>query len=727
MRNDIHRLRLTIGEKRLSKLIDDVQKNIENGPGVDAFCIEELENYRKQAEFMRMYAFPEKKDPFRQKVFDDMVKGLQRLSHDVVKCTRVELASELRAMKKHAPEENFDLPSVRHNLEDYVSSVAMASITGENEDEIIEKHFYYMQHLFDYIVTGRLWNESKKQFFTDMISSPVIDGNDAQVLVSAVTMSALLVSDECKIETLLDIYTSTENGEVKERAPVGWVLALHAVGGMCDEALLDKVIRLVKQPSVIEDLLELQMQLFYCAEAEKDTDIIQRDIMPGIVNNSNIKFNRFGIVEKDEENMQDILGNSGDADKAMEDIERSMDKIKEMQKNGADIYFGGFAKMKRYAFFMPMINWFYPYFHKHPGIKSVADKMNGTTLLEKMVGNCPFCNSDKYSFALSMASIYDQLPDEIKNVLGSEEMFKLEMKDSNTGTPSYQRRMYLQDLYRFYKLNASAKYMDDPFKEQNGLMRGFFFDDYFLFCDEMIKAKESLARFFIKRRPNSEELNLLFDSYESNDVNDKLARAGFLLQHGETPGVKKALEIYKEVYDMDEKRDIVLQGMTRCLSHLGQYAEASKYSEILADKYPQKSNYQLNHAIILIKCDKAAEANNILFKLNYEHPEDRNVMRVLAWCLLMEDKKEKSVEMFEKVLESGPVTAVDNLNMGFAKWISNKENEAADYFAKYSESENLHKLTHEIDDEREFLKKHDIVEVDMCMMLDLVEQRTKKA
>ena len=725
MKNDIHRLRLTIGEKRLARLIDVVQKHIDNGPIVDAFCTEELENYKKQAEYMSMYAFSEKKDPYRQQVFDNMVSGLLRLSRDVVKCTRVELSTELRSMKKRAPEENFELPSIRRNLEDYVSSVAMASLTGGDENEIIDRHFDYMERLFDYIITGRLWNDAKRQFFTELLSSPVIDSNDALVLTSAVMMSTLLVSDEHKIEALLDIYTSATNVDVKERALVGWVLALHSSGGMCDR-ISEKVETLVKQNHVMEDLLELQMQIFYCAEAEKDTEMLQRDIMPGIVNNSNIKLNRFGIIEKDEEDMKDILGGSGDADKAMEDIEKSMDKIKDMQKKGADIYFGGFAKMKRFAFFTPMVNWFYPYYHKHPGLRSVADKMNGTNLLEKMVGNCPFCNSDKYSFALAMASVYQQLPDEIKNVLGSEEMFRMEMTDSSTGTPSYQRRMYLQDLYRFYKLNSAAKYMDDPFKEENGLMRGFFFDDVFLYCDEMVQAKQSLARFFIKKRPAGEELNLLFDSYESNDIKDKLLRAGYMQQRGETADIKNALSVYREVYAEGVDTDIVLQGLTRCLSHIGRYDEACAYSEKLAERHPETKSHQLNHAILLIKCDRAGEANNILFKLNYEYPSDRNVMRVLAWCLLMEDKTEKSEEMFEKLM-TGNVTPVDNLNTGFAKWISGKAHEAADYFAKFAKAENLHKLTHEIDDEREFLKRHDIVEVDMCMMLDLVEQRTKQA
>ena len=726
MKNDIHRLRLTIGEKRLAKLIDVVQKHIDNGPIVDAFCLEELEDFKRQAEYMRMYAFSEKKDPYRQQVFDNMVSGLLRLSRDVVKCTRVELSSELRSMKKRSPEDNFELPSIRRNLEDYVSSIAMMSITGADEKQILDQHFDYIERLFDYIVTGRLWNEAKKDFFTELLSSPVIDNNDALVLVSAVTMSTLLVVDEYKIETLINIYMSAQNVDIKERALVGWVFALHCAGGTC-ERINEQVNVLIKNNQVVEDLLELQMQIFYCAEAEKDTDKIQREIMPGIVNNSNFKLNRFGILDKDEDNMNDILGSSGDADKAMEDIEKSMEKIKEMQKKGADIYFGGFAKMKRFAFFSPMVNWFYPYYHKHPGLRSVADKMSGSRLLETMVGNCPFCNSDKYSFALAMASIYQQLPDELKNVLGSEEMFKIEMTDSNAGTPSYQRRIYLQDLFRFYKLNALAKYMDNPFKEENGLMRGFFFDDIFLYCDEMLSAKQSLAKFFMKKRQCSEELGLLFDSYESNDIKDKLLRAGYLLQKGEKTGINTALMMYRELYNEGSDIDAVLMGLTKCLSHLDKYEEACKYSEILAERHPDAKNHLLNHAVMLIKCNRASEANNILFRLNYEYPEDRNVLRALSWCLLMEDKNEKSLEVFERLLSSGKVTPVDNLNFGFAKWISGNALEAADYFAKFAEAENLHKLTHEIDDEREFLKCHDIVEVDMCMMLDLVELRTKQA
>ncbi len=723
MENDVHRLRLTLSEKRLSHLVDEVQKHIDNCPAVDANCIEELENYKKQIEYMRMYAFGEKKDPYRQQVFDDIVTGLQRLTRDVVKCTRIELSSELRTMKKNSPERDFDLPSIRRNLEDYVSSVAMASLTGADEKDIIEKHFAYIARLFNYIVTGRLWNESKRKFFSEILSSSVIDHNDALVLVSAVTMSDMLVHDELKIETLLDVYTSSVDQDIRHRAFTGWVLGLHAAGGMC-ERINDRVDELVKNEDVVGDLLGLQMDMFYCASAEKDDKVIKRDIMPGLINNVGMKFNGFGIINNEEDELKNILQGSGDSDRSMEKLERDLDKIKDMELKGSDIYFGGFAKMKNGSFFFPMVNWFYPYISTHPDLRAITDKFKGTNVLNT-VDKYPFCDSDKYSFAFVMGSIYDGMPEDIKSAMnmdGADMMF-----NRDNMMPLNRKRMYIQDLYRFYKINKLAKYMDDPFKEENGLLRGFFFDDYFLCCEETIRAKQTLALFLLRRRPDGEELNLLFDSYESSDTNDVLIRADYLLQRGEKTGVKRALEIYLDVYSKEPECKGVLEGICRSMARLGRYDEACSYYEELMTRGPESKYKLLNYAIILIKCNRTAEASSILFKLNYEYPSDINVMRVLAWCLLKEDKQEKSVEMYDKIMSFGDITSEDNLNAGFARWVSGSEQQAADLFAKYVKAESLHKLTHEIDNEREFLNKHDIIEVDMCMMLDLVEERTKQA
>ena len=51
--------------------------------------------------------------------------------------------------------------------------------------------------------------------------------------------------------------------------------------------------------------------------------------------------------------MDDIL-NGDTSDKKIEEIEHSIRKMADMQKRGADIYFGGFSKMKRFGFFFTL-------------------------------------------------------------------------------------------------------------------------------------------------------------------------------------------------------------------------------------------------------------------------------------------------------------------------------------------------------------------------------------
>ena len=94
----------------------------------------------------------------------------------------------------------------------------------------------------------------------------------------------------------------------------------------------------------------------------------------------------------------------------MEMMEESIQKMMKMQQQGSDIYFGGFSKMKRFPFFDHIANWFMPFSAHHPGLKEVAQKLGDSSFLDKMTEQGLFCESDKYSLALTMAQIINQLP-----------------------------------------------------------------------------------------------------------------------------------------------------------------------------------------------------------------------------------------------------------------------------------------------------------------------------
>ena len=52
-------------------------------------------------------------------------------------------------------------------------------------------------------------------------------------------------------------------------------------------------------------------------------------------------------------------------------MEESFQKMAEMQKQGTDIYFGGFSQMKRFPFFNELSNWFVPFYSHHPAVAEV--------------------------------------------------------------------------------------------------------------------------------------------------------------------------------------------------------------------------------------------------------------------------------------------------------------------------------------------------------------------
>ena len=81
--------------------------------------------------------------------------------------------------------------------------------------------------------------------------------------------------------------------------------------------------------------------------------------MPDIMRNSNLTIGRLGIMEKEEDAIESILHQDAD-EKRMEQMEEKVRKMMDMQKQGSDIYFGGFSQMKRFPFFNDMVNWFTP-------------------------------------------------------------------------------------------------------------------------------------------------------------------------------------------------------------------------------------------------------------------------------------------------------------------------------------------------------------------------------
>lgn len=575
---------------------------------------------------------------------------------------------------------------IRQTLENFTSDLAINELMGETGDSaearIYESHHDFLTSVFDALWTDGQWNTDDADFYTQLILSPTIHPNDALLLCSAIQLSVHNFFDPRKWLTLVEVYVRADDERLRQRALVGWALTQIPGANLYPE-VADKLKQLSFDERTHRQLTGLQMQMYFCMNAENDHEEIQRDIMPNIIKNNGFNVTKFGITEKEADPLQDIL-NPHAEEEAMEAMEANFQKMMDMQKAGSDIYFGGFAQMKRFGFFQTLANWFCPFYIQHPDIKSSADKLKNSKFLQNLFEHGPFCDSDKYSFALAMKSVFDRIPENMREMMNSQEALGPAVSEEDKKTAAYIRRMYLQDLYRFHKLYTDRTAFRNPFLTEKDFQQTdelFLGDKAFkgLLLDEDVTA---LAKFLMKRKRFSAMAKLLDLHANPSNVQHVLLQAWSAYHRQDD---RLAAERFMAVVERQPELDSARNGLAKVLARMGRYGEACVQYRMLVDSKPDNKHYRLNLTICLIQEENYAEALQHAFQLSYEHPDDNNVKRVLAWCLMHTDKKEQALKEYQALLQQKDAVKDDYLNAGYCQWIMRQIPDAISSFRNYLE------------------------------------------
>ena len=577
--------------------------------------------------------------------------------------------------------------NIREELETFVSDVAILEFEPPQQREtkrreLYSQHQHDMNVLFDQILTSDIWTDGIATMMEEILLSPTVDTNDQQLIVSALMLSALEYFDMAKFRTLIHVYEKSVDEKVRQRALVGWVLTLNSrlVASIYPEQI-DLVHHLLEDEDHCKELVELQEQIVFCMNAEHDTQTIQREIMPDLMKNQSFRMTRNGIEETEEDPMEDIL-HPGEQERKMEQMEASFQRMVNMQKQGSDIYFGGFSQMKRFSFFNELSNWFMPFNSNHPDVVEVMGKTGLNRFLNVMVEKGPFCNSDKYSFVFAFQQVINQIPQNMREMLERGEATVNELATEELESPAYIRRTYLQDLYRFFRL----------FPMRTAFVNPFDVDDSYLFFADPIFSKTHLelffndvTAFFLKQDRLYNVLKLLANYGEARRDFQFWMMSGYLAQHyaNESALAFSDLQSYTNALELQPDHERALAGLARALFSREMYEEALEtYNKLLTIR-PDKKSYRLNYAVSLTNLGRYDEALKNLYRLNYEYPDDANVNRVLAWTLVCEGKYEAADKIYDQLLAASNVHPYDLLNYGYSLWFSGHVDEAADCFHRF--------------------------------------------
>lgn len=661
-------------------------------------------------------------DPGRKGLYQDLLRRTYCIAADLGVSWRCKNIGFYITQFQKAAHLNMSDDFIRTVLETFVSDVALLSIDAggidadSRREDIYRRHQLFLERLFAAITVACQWSDGERKFWSALAISPTIDINDALVITSAITISAMNQFDINKSRVLANIYINATDNALRQRALVGFVLSLDDAAAALFPDVRIAINDVIAVEGAARELLELQEQIFFCMNAERDTKKIQNEIIPELTKNAPFRVGSGGMIEeREDDHIQDIL-HPDSADKAMEQIEQSMQKITDMQRQGADIYFGGFSHMKRFPFFAVAANWFMPYFKTHPEVEKISAKFRNSSFIDMILTKSSFCDSDKYSFTFAIASIFDRMPPKLREIIGSSESMGIELSDEEAQSSAYIRRQYLQDLYRFFKLHPQRADLMNPFDAHG---RAFFFTSELVAGTEIDKLRPSLAVFLYERQLFN-ELNAIlhtFSQKQTNTLTYWLLRAEYQFQ---THNYSSAVESFGKAIEKAPANISALRGRARAAMHCNMFDIAdADYAELLKHE-PGRKSYLVNRSLALVNELKVDDAMGTISEADYRYPDDISVIRVKAWVLMYQQKPQEALQIYKRIMESKPLPE-DFLNMGYALWCLREYGKAADSFRTFVEEKPTTNIFDEFCADSMLLAFYSIDTADMRLMRELVE------
>ena len=654
------------------------------------------------------------KDPQLPHLYDTLLKRMYVLYANIANAYNIRHTPLLTSLyyRGHMSARDWSPQNIREELESFVSEVAMLELepphTAEpKRKELYTRHFQSMAEMFYYILTSDTWTDGFSSAMEEMLLSPTIDTNDQQLFVTGIMLATIHCFDIAKFRLLVHLYQRSTDEPVRQRALVGWAFALNAEIGQSiyaeEKELVDK---LLEDEACCQELVELQKQLIFCLDAERDHAILQNEIMPDLMKQpGGLRITRNGIEEAPEDELNDIL-HPDEAEANLERIEAGYQKIINMQKQGSDIYFGGFAQMKRFPFFNEMVNWFFYFDYNHPDLSAISERAKNSRFLHSVLRSSPFCNSDKYSFTLAFEQVVDKIPQNIMEIVERGEVALNDFAAEETVKPAFLRRIFLQDLYRFFRLFKERDAFRNIFDAEN--------KDYLILSKSTFRQTHvevyfnEVTAFLLKKGRRSEAAAMLDNYGEHRRDFHYYMMSAYL---GREPKTN-----YAHALALQPDSERALAGYARALFNEGAYQEALENYDKLLVLQPDKKSYLLNKAVCLTNLKRYDEAERLLFRLNYEEEDDANVNRVLAWTLTSNGKYEQAEKLYNQLLSVKKPSADDLLNYGFCLWFSGHIDDAADCFHRYLLESGEPKESI-IENELDLIREKGITEPEIQMML----------
>ncbi|MBK5722773.1 hypothetical protein JGH11_18030 [Dysgonomonas sp. Marseille-P4677] len=646
--------------------------------------IETLSELETNYKFMLHYLFEGVNDPERENVYRNLLRLLYELTDDATdELLKIESSNIFYEKYRRNISENTSIPDYTTQLLDISGIIALTDlqdddiIKNDKLRELAVKRERIGSEMFNNTYISPRANDKDMDNYLSFVKNIELPVRERSLFISAISLSLFHRFDARKVQVLMDAATS-DNLQIKARAIVGLVVTMQMYDSRWSlyPELQSQLAILSENMDFKKAVLRVVIQLIRSRETEQISKKIKEEILPEMM-----KFNNMAGRKL---NMEELMGDAEFSEKNPEwqkELEESglgkkLQEYSNLQMEGADVFHSTFSGLKNFPFFSEMSNWFLPFDPKYSEFSSLFPQGSKNNLLQAaVIDSGHMCNSDKYSFCLSLLQIPSSQREMMLGRMGAEsEEIKQLQKEAKEMNPTIDEEVisnqYIQDLYRFFKLNPYRNNFYDIFK----LNLNFYDKESIAPLISNIDDMRKIAFYCFDKNNFGEALDifnrLIAIDNHSDDIWQKIGYCRQMINNPES-----ALEAYLQADLLKPNNSWIIKRIAQLYRTLKQPELSLDYYKKAAKLTPDNIPIELNIGHCYLELNDYDQALNTYFKVELLDSKGTKAHRPIAWTAFLLKKYDLSRKYYQQILSAKP-TIHDYLNAGHVELCMGNKKEA---------------------------------------------------
>lgn len=658
---------------------------------------ERLSELETNYKYMLHYLFEGVQDKERENVYRNLLRSLYEITDDsadeLLLVESTNLFYERLRIANLRPE--FVISNYINQIKELAGSLSIADLIeiGNEKDsrkrDLEIKRERLSTEMFNAIFISKRTTEKDYLDFITFIDSDDIPIREKCLFISALSLNIFYRFDSKKVQVLIHA-TQTDKVAIKARAMVSLVIVMQMYDNRWNlyPELDQQIEALNESPDFGKSISQVVIQLIRARETEKISKKVSEEIIPEMMKFNSIAGKKLNIEELMSES--DFSEKNPEWQKELEEsgLSKKLQEYSNLQMEGADVFHSTFANLKNFPFFSETANWFLPFDINYSQLMNLFPSDGKNNLLKAaVVDSNHMCDSDKYSFCLSLLQISSAQREMMLGQLGAEsEQIKQMQSEAKELNPTVEEEIisnqYIQNLYRFFKLN--------PYK-------GHFFDIFSLQIN--FYDKESIAPIISSQEYMRKIALYCFDKNffkEALDIFNRLDKSpGNNEDIWQKIGYcKQMLEDMQGALDAYLQADLITPNKSWILKRIAQIYRTLKQSQLSLEYYkkaavltPNNISLELNIGHCYLELKDYEKALNSYFKVELLDSKNNKAQRPIAWVALLMKKFDLAQRYYQQILSNKP-TVHDYLNAGHVELCMGNLKQAISLYVAAVEKEN---------------------------------------